>query len=72
MCFAKEYRKRAENTGDFCGNREQIKKLAEIYSKNVHDACIVATICDEVLDKSGALLGEVRKIARNYVLQKKH
>jgi len=43
---------------------EQLEKLAEIYSKNTHDAYIVATICDEVLDKSGALLGEVRKIAR--------
>jgi len=45
--------------------KEQIKKLAEIYKNNTHDACIVAEICDEVLDKSGALLGEVRKIARN-------
>ena len=45
-------------------NEKQIDKLAEIYSKNIHDACIVATICDEVLDRSGALLGEVRKVAR--------
>ena len=45
-------------------NKEQIEKLAEIYKKNVHDAFIVATICDEVIDRSGALLGEVRKVAR--------
>jgi len=45
-------------------NKEQINKLAEIYSKSTHDAFVVATICDEVIDKSGALLGEVRKMAR--------
>jgi len=48
-------------------NKEQIEKLAEIYSKNTHDAYIVATICDEVLDRSGRLLGEVRKIAREKI-----
>ena len=47
--------------------KEQIEQLAEIYSNNTHDAFIVATICDEVLDKSGALLGEVRKIARKKI-----
>ena len=46
-------------------NKEQIEKLAEIYSKSTHDAFIVATICDEVLDKSGALLGKVRTQARS-------
>ncbi len=46
-------------------NKEQIKKLAEIYNKDYMYASVVATICDEVLDRSGALLGEVRKIARN-------
>ena len=45
-------------------NKEQIEKLADIYSKDMHNAFIVAEICDEVIDKSGALLGEVRKIAR--------
>ena len=45
-------------------NKEQITKLAAIYNISTHDAVIVATICDEVLDRSGALLGEVRKIAR--------
>ena len=48
-------------------NREQIDKLAELYSKNTHDAFIVATICDEVIDKSGALLGRVRVVARKLI-----
>lgn len=51
-------------------NKEQIEKLADIYSKDMHDAFIVATICDEVLDRSGALLGEVRKIARLKIYNK--
>ena len=45
-------------------NKEQIEKLAELYSKNTHDAYIIATICDEVIDKSGALLGNVRANVR--------
>jgi len=52
-------------------NEKQIDKLAEIYSQNTHDAYIVASICDEVLDKSGALLGEVRKVARTKIHQNK-
>jgi len=39
--------------------------LAKIYSRDTKTACIVAEICDEVLDKSGGLLGRVRVIARN-------
>jgi len=42
----------------------QLEKLAEIYNQNHHDAYIVATICDEVLDRSGGLLGRVREVAR--------
>ena len=45
-------------------DKEQKTKLAEIYSQNTKTAFVVATICDEVLDKSGGLLGEVRSIAR--------
>jgi len=48
-------------------NKEQIDKLAELYSKSTHDAFIVATICDEVLDKSGHLLGRVRVVARKLI-----
>jgi len=42
-------------------NREKIEKLAELYCKNTH---VVATVCDEVIDKSGALLGKVRANVR--------
>lgn len=48
-------------------NKEQIDKLAWIYSQSTHDAFIVAKICDEVLDKSGHLLGRVRVVARKMI-----
>jgi len=48
-------------------NRNQIDKLAELYSRDTLYAYIVATICDEVLDKSGALLGRVRVLARKRI-----
>jgi len=51
-------------------NKEQIEKLAELYSKNTHDAYIIATVCDEVIDRSGKLLGEVRQIARTKYIKK--
>ena len=38
---------------------EEMLKLAEIYKTN---RVCVAQICDEVLDKSGGLLGEIREI----------
>ena len=44
---------------------EQKDKLAEIYSRSTDRASVVAEICDEILDRTGRLLGEVRKIARN-------
>jgi hypothetical protein len=44
----------------------QLVKLAEIYNKDIHTAAIVATVCDEVLDKSGGLLGTVRALAEMY------
>lgn len=40
--------------------QELAKKLAPIYKGN---RAIIAKVCDEVLDRTGALLGEVRKIA---------
>jgi hypothetical protein len=40
-----------------------IVKLAEIYRRGVRESALVAEICDEVLDRSGALLGEVRQVA---------
>ena len=41
-----------------------INKLVEIYGRNRSNACIVAELCDEVLDKSGKLLGEIREASR--------
>ena len=42
----------------------RIKKLAEIYNRGSKEMVIVAEICDTVLDRSGELLGEVRKAAQ--------
>jgi len=50
---------------EFVYDETRINKLAEMYNKSTHDAAIVATICDEVIDKSGKLLSEVRKAARS-------
>ena len=41
-------------------SEERIEGLAKIYEKYPWE---VAIICDDVLDKSGALLGKVRKAA---------
>ena len=43
---------------------ELIKRLVEVYRKDVHRALAVAIVCDEVIDRSGALLGKVREQAR--------
>ena len=48
-------------------NKEQIDKLAELYSRDTTYAFIVATICDEVIDKSGHLLGRVRVVAKKLI-----
>ena len=45
----------------------RIKKLAEIYRRGIKESALVAEICDEVLDRSGGLLGEVRKAAQHGV-----
>lgn len=49
--------------------RAEIERLRQIHLTMLSefyktDPCRVAEICDEVLDKSGALLGEVREAAR--------
>ena len=49
---------------------EQIRKMAEIYSRDTQTAFVVAEICDEVIDRTGALLGKVRSIARNEFIMK--
>ena len=41
-----------------------ISKLVEIYKRSSHDAATIAEICDTIIDRSGGLLGEVRKAAR--------
>lgn len=41
-----------------------ITGLAKEYMKSTTQAAIIARICDETLDRSGQLLGEVRKVAR--------
>ena len=43
----------------------RINALAEIYIRSTHDAAVVATICDDVIDRSGKLLGEVRNVVRS-------
>ena len=54
-----EYRRKARKPVTMQGD-ELVKRLAELYNKNY---IAVALVCDEALDKSGALLGEVRKKA---------
>ena len=43
----------------------RINALAEIYKRSTHDAAIVADICDNVIDRTGGFLGELRKVVRN-------
>ena len=50
---------------EYIYDETRINSLAEMYKRSIHDAAIVATICDEVIDRSGKLLGEVRKVVRN-------
>jgi hypothetical protein len=49
---------------------ERIRKMAEIYSRDTKTAFVVAEICDEILDRTGGLLGEVRSIARRDFITK--
>lgn len=48
----------------FVYDETRINALAEIYKRSTYDAAVVATICDEVIDRSGELLGKVRKVVR--------
>lgn len=40
-----------------------INALAELYNYGTERAVVVGELCDEILDRSGAMLGEVRKVA---------
>ena len=42
---------------------ELVRRLAECYKRDAMRAQAVALVCDEVLDRSGAMLGKVRKAA---------
>jgi len=53
-----------DNLLEYVYDETRVSALAEIYKRSVHDAAIVADICDNVIDRSGKLLGEVRKIVR--------
>ena len=50
---------------EYVYDKTRINALAEIYIRSTHDAAVVATICDEVIDRSGKLLGEVRNVVRS-------
>lgn len=50
---------------EYVYDQTRINALAEIYKQSIHDAAMVATICDQVIDRSGRLLGEVRDVVRN-------
>ena len=41
-----------------------IQQLADYYKRDHHAAHAVALVCDNVLDRSGGLLGKVREAAR--------
>jgi hypothetical protein len=47
---------------------ELVDRLAELYKT---DYVAVAKVCDEALDRSGALLGEVRARHRELISQQK-
>ena len=49
---------------EYVYDETRINALAEIYMRSTHDAAVVATICDDVIDRSGKLLGLVRDVVR--------
>ena len=49
---------------EYVYDETRINALAEIYIRSTHDAAVVATICDDVIDRSGKLLGLVRDAVR--------
>jgi len=46
-------------------NERLIQKLGQCYRRDNASRLVVATLCDDYLDKSGALLGKVREYANN-------
>ena len=56
-----QYAKELSSNAPEIKREELVNRLASVYYK---DMLMVATICDEVLDRTGALLGDVRKVAR--------
>ena len=51
-------------------NTEREELLAKYYALNHDQAWAVAQVCDHVLDKSGAMLGRVRELARKIKINK--
>lgn len=64
-----QYAKELSNHTPELDREELIVRLASVYKK---DMSTVATICDEVLDRTGGLLGDVRKAARKTVDAKEY
>jgi hypothetical protein len=46
--------------------------LAEQYRVDIKEACRIAGICDEIIDPSGRLLGEVRQVSRAVTSDDRH
>ena len=47
------------------GTADVENALAAVYRVNTAAAAAVGQVCDEKLDKSGAMLGRIRELARN-------
>jgi len=42
--------------------------LALIYSRSdIHGRTVIATLCDEIFDRSGALLGRIRELSQEVI-----
>lgn len=50
----------AEEWTDLISNKRLIQKLGQCYRRSNESRTVIATLCDEYLDKSGELLGKVR------------
>ena len=50
----------AEQWTDLISNKRLIQKLGQCYRRSNESRSVIATLCDEYLDKSGELLGKVR------------
>jgi len=51
-------------TRQYTVNDQTAVRLAEIYIEKTEYACAVAKVCDNILDRSGGLLGIVRERAQ--------